>query len=273
MGASTVVNDLAIRYGFQVIGAVVILIVGAIAARWIGSLADRRLRKGTMEPPMRILIVRVVRVVVFAVAIVAALDKFGVQIAPLIAGIGVAGIGIGFALQGVLSNVVAGLTIIMTKPFRVGEFIAVAGVNGEVIHIDLPSTVLIHADRSRVIVPNKKIVGEILHNFGLIRQLTITVGVGDSADLSPALSAVQDVLARNPRVLKDPAATVGVSAIGDAGIRIAVGPWTRGADVGSVEGELYQALIEEFRGRAIGMGVPRREIRVVNGTPATAAAR
>src|SRR5437764_11145722 len=90
---------------------------------------------------------------------------------PVIASLGIAGIGVGFALQGVLSNVVAGLTIIFTKPFRVGEYIKVAGVEGEVVHVDLPSTVLTHADHSRVIVPNRKIVGEILHNFGTIRQL------------------------------------------------------------------------------------------------------
>ena len=271
MPPRTIVADLAIRYGFQVLGALVILIAGVLAARWVGAFADRRMRKSTMEPPMRILLVRVVRIVVFAFAVVMALDKFGFQIAPLIAGIGVAGIGIGFALQGVLSNIVAGLTIIVTKPFRVGEYIEVAGVHGEVVHIDLPSTVLVHADRSKVIVPNKKIVGEILHNYGMIRQLKLSVGVGDAGDLNAALTAVQDVLARHARVLKDPAPAVGVSAISDSGIKIAVMPWTRGIDAGSVEGELYQQLLDEFRTKSIGMGVPRREIRVLNGNGAAVA--
>lgn len=272
MPPKTIVADLAIRYGFQVLGALVILIAGVIAARWIGSLADGRMRKSSMEPPMRVLLVRVIRIVVFAIAVVMALDKFGFQVAPLIAGIGVAGIGIGFALQGVLSNIVAGLTIIVTKPFRVGEYIEVAGVHGEVITIDLPSTVLVHADRSRVIVPNKKIVGEILHNYGMIRQLKLAVSVSDAADLNTALTAVQEVVARHPRVLKDPAPAIGVAAISDSGIRINVMPWTSGISAGPVEAELYQTLIEDFRTRKIGMGVTRREIRVVNGTAVTPAA-
>ena len=264
MPPKTLIEDLAIRYGFQVLGALVIVTAGFIAARWLGSLTDRRLRKRTMEPPMRALCVRVVRIVVLIMAALVALDRLGFQIAPLVAGLGVAGIGVGFALQGVLSNIVAGLTIIFTKPFRVGEYIKVAGVEGAVAHIDLPSTVLTHADFSRVIVPNRKIVGEILHNFGMIRQLKVAVGVAGPADVPRALEAVKEVLGRHARILKDPAATFGVSSVGDNGIRITVGPWVAGGDVGFVEAELYAALIEEFRARQIDLGL-YRELRLVNG--------
>jgi small conductance mechanosensitive channel len=270
MSATTLIEDLVIRYGFQVLGAIVILLAGFVGARWIGAVADHRLRRGTMEPPMRILIVRVVRILVLTVAVMVALDKFGFQIAPLVAGIGVAGLGLGIAMQGVLSNVFAGLTIIVTKPFRVGEYIKVAGVEGAVIHIDLPSTLLMHADMSKIVVPNRKIVGEILHNFGTIRQLTIGVGVANPADVTRALDAVRAVVGRNPRVLKEPMPVFGVSAVGEAGIRINVGPWVAGAEVGLVEADLYLALIEEFRARDIDMGT-RRELRVVNGAAAAAA--
>ena len=267
MPPRTLIEDLAIRYGFQVLGALIIITAGIVVAKWLGSLTDRRLRKRTMEPPMRALLVRLVRVVVLIMAALVALDRLGFQIAPLVAGLGVAGIGIGFALQGVLSNMVAGLTIIFTKPFRVGEYIKVAGVEGAVAHIDLPSTVLTHADFSRVIVPNRKIVGEILHNFGTIRQLKVGVGVASPADVPRALEAVKDVLARHTRVLKDPLATFGVSSVGDNGIRINVGPWVAGGEVGPVEAELYVALIEEFRARQIDMGL-YRELRLVNGVAA-----
>jgi small conductance mechanosensitive channel len=273
MPAKTLIEDLVIRYGFQVLGALVIMLVGAMVGRWVGSLVDRRLRSGSMEPPMRALLARVSRVIVLVLAAMVALDRLGFQIAPLVAGLGVAGLGVGLAFQGVLSNIVAGLTIIFTKPFRVGEYIEVVGVQGEVHTIDLSSTVLLHADRSRVIVPNRKIVGEIPHNFGVVRQLKITVNVTDTADVAAATKAVQDVLGRNPRVLKDPAPVVGVAAVGDFGIRIAVGPWVAGADAGNVEADVYQALIEEFRTRNVSMAIPRREIRVVNGAGAVTAAR
>src|SRR6266487_1776795 len=110
--------ELLLRYGFQVLGAIAILVVGFLVARWLGGIADQRFQKQQMEPPMRSLLVLVIKILVLVMAFVVALDKFGFSIAPLVAGIGVAGLGVGFALQGVLSNLMAGLTIIFTKPFR-----------------------------------------------------------------------------------------------------------------------------------------------------------
>src|SRR4029450_10995636 len=153
--------DLAIRYGFQVLGALVILGVGAMIAGWLGRITDQRLQARAMEPPLRMLAVRTLKLVVMLFAVVVALDKFGFQIAPLVAGIGVVGLGIGIALQGVLGNLVAGLSIILTKPFRVGEFIQIVGVQGEVAVIELFSTTLRHADRSRVSIPTRTLVGEV----------------------------------------------------------------------------------------------------------------
>ncbi len=270
--AKELVIDLAIRYGFQVLGALVILAVGAILGRWLGGLVDQRLRARAMEPPMRLLITRVLRIVVMLFAVVVALDKFGFQIAPLVAGIGVAGLGIGIALQGVLSNVVAGLSIIFTKPFRVGEYIEIAGVRGDVASIELFSTTLLHPDRSRVIIPNRKLVGEILHNFGTMRQLHLTVTVPLVADVGAAVTAATEVVTRNTRVLKDPAPLVGITQIGDGGIKIGVDPWVRVVDVGAAEAELYCSLAEQFHGRGLRLGLSPADVRLVDGA-ALAASR
>ena len=262
------VIDLVVRYGFQVMGALIILIAGAIAGRWLGRLVDQRLAARAMEPPMRQLISRVLFIIVMLFAAVVALDKFGFQVAPLVAGIGVAGLGIGIALQGVLSNVVAGLSIILTKPFRVGEHIELLGVHGDVLQIELFSTTLVHPDRSRVVIPNRKIVGEILHNFGTMRQLHLSVTVPLVADLGAALTAATEVVARNERVLKEPAALVGITQISDSGIRIGVHPWVRVIDVGAAEGELYRSLAEHFHGRGLTLGVSPSDVRLVNGAGA-----
>ncbi len=264
MAVKDIVLDLAIRYGFQVLGALVILAAGGIVARWIGQFVDGRLRKQAMEPPMRLLIVRVLKVIVMLFAAVVALDKFGFQIAPLVAGIGVAGLGVGFALQGVLSNLVAGLTIIFTKPYRVGEYIELLNVHGDVAKIELFSTTLLHPDRSRVVVPNRRIVGEVLHNYGVMRQLRLTVAVPHDADLAKVLAAVRDVVDRNARVLKDPAPVVGVSQITESGIRIGIEPWVRVVDVGTADAEIYSALVHEFRASRIDLKQWRQEVRLVN---------
>ncbi|HEU5321797.1 MAG TPA: mechanosensitive ion channel family protein, partial [Methylomirabilota bacterium] len=229
---------------------------------------DRALQRRGMEPPMRLLSVRVVRLVVFLFALVVALDKFGFQVAPLVAGIGVAGLGLGIALQGVLSNVVAGLTIIFTKPFGVGEYVELAGVHGDVAAVELFSTTLVHPDRSRVVVPNRKIVGEVLHNFGTTRQLHLSVAVPDDADLGLALGVVHQVLAADARVLKDPAPVVGISRVGDASITLGAHPWVRVADVRETEGALYRGLVEAVRASGVGLAAPYRDVRLVNGASA-----
>ena len=256
--------EILTRYGLQVLGALAIVVIGLLVARWLGELADQRFQKSQMEPPMRILLVRVIKIIVLILAVVVALDKFGFSVAPLVAGIGVAGLGFGLALQGVLGNVVAGLTIIFTKPFRVGEHIAIVGVRGDVTHIELSATTLVQADLSRVIVPNRKIVGEILHNFGTMRQLTLTVRVPHPTDLNLALQAARQVVMESARTLKDPVPSVGIAAVDDIGIKIEVQPWVRVVDVVAAEPELYQALVEAFRARGIGIPVAAHDVRLMN---------
>ncbi|HUI05655.1 MAG TPA: mechanosensitive ion channel family protein, partial [Verrucomicrobiae bacterium] len=240
-----------ITYGFQIVGAVIILIVGALVARWLGNITDKWLTKIELEPPIRVLIVRVVRLSVFAFAVVLALDKFGVPITPLVAGIGVVGVGIGLAAQGVLGNCFAGLTIIFTKPFRVGEYIDLLGVYGQVTSIDLFTTTLLHSDKSRVVIPNRKIVGEMLHNYGTMRQLNLAVGIAYNSDLSRALATIREILDTNPRVLKDPKPVVGIEALADSSITIGILPWVPVPDYGPAQLEIYQAIVEQFRARGI----------------------
>lgn len=251
-------------YGPNVLAAAVILAIGVFVAQWAGNLLRVRLEKlETMEPPVRLLLVRIARILILLFALMAVLDKLGVQTAPLLAGIGVAGVGVGLALQGVLSNVMAGLSIIVTKPFRVGEHIALLGVHGDVSVIDIFSTTLIHPDRSRIVIPNRKVVGEILHNFGAIRQLDLTVGISYAADIGRALAAVNDVLAENPRVLKNPTPFVGIASLGDHAIVVAVKPWVKVSDYEPAQGELNKAIVERFRSQNIEIPYPRQEVRLL----------
>ena len=262
------IMELLVRYGFQVLAALAILAVGFLVARWLGGKVDQRFQKQQMEPPMRILLVRVIKILVLIMAFVVALDKFGFSIAPLVAGIGVAGIGVGFALQGVLGNIMAGLTIIFTKPFRIGEYIEISGVHGEVVKIELSSTTLVQVDLSRVIVPNRKIVGEIVHNFGAMRMLTLTVRVPRTTDLNAAFRAATQVVTQSARVLKDPAPSVGIASVDDTGIKIAVWAWVRVVDVFSAEPDLYQSLLEAFSGLGIGVPLTTHEVRLLEGAGA-----
>jgi small conductance mechanosensitive channel len=253
-------------YGFQIIGALIILTIGLLIAWWIGRALREWLEKKKVEPPIVMLAVRVVRLLVFLVALLQALEKLSVPIGPALAGIGVAGVGVGLALQGVLGNLVAGLTIIFTKPFRVDEYIEIAGVSGQVTKIELFSTTLLHVDLSRVVIPNRKIVGEILHNFGKVRQHDLSVGVAYGTNLSGALAIVREVLARNPRVLKEPVPVVGVTMLADSSINIAIKPWTPVDDYVLAQVEINQAIAEQFRAANISIPFPQREVRLLNNT-------
>src|SRR6185503_19287339 len=153
--------DYVVKNGPGLAGAFFILVIGIVVARVLGNLLVRWLDKRKMEPPVKMLLSRIARLLVVAFSLVIAAGTCGINIAPLVAGIGVAGVGLGLAMQGVLSNLVCGLLIIFTKPFRVGEYVEIIGCYGQVNTIDLFTTVLLHPDRSRVIIPNRKIVGEV----------------------------------------------------------------------------------------------------------------
>ena len=258
--------DYIILHAGALISALVVVVVGFIVARWIGKLLDRWLTSKAMEPPMRKLLVRILRLLIFALALVVALGTAGMDVTALIAGVGVAGVGIGLAMQGILSNLMAGLTIIFTKPFRFGEYIEIAGVQGQVTSIELFTTTLLHADHSQVIIPNRKIVGEILHNYGHVRQLDMSVAVAYGTNITNALNVVRGVLTQNSRVLKEPAPGVGITMLADSSISIAIKPWTAVADFGPAQAEIYQAIAEQFRASGISIPFPQREVRMLGGT-------
>ena len=265
--AKDTVVDLVIRFGPRLLTALVILFVGLAVSRWVSRWLAQTLNRRDLEPPIRVLLTRLVWLACITMFIVVALQNLGVELLPLIAGLGVAGAGVALATQGVLSNVVAGLTIILSKPFRVGEYIAIAGVEGVVESVTLFDTILGHVDRSHVVVPNRKVVGEILHNYGRIRQIEVTVGVAYDTDLGSLITLIREVLQDNPRVLKEPEAVIQPVQLGDSAVGIAVKPWVAVRDQVAATGELYAAVLGALRARGVVIPVPQREVRLIGNRP------
>jgi small conductance mechanosensitive channel len=258
-------TDLAIAFGPRLLAALAIITVGVLVSRWVGEWLGRGIARIDLEPPVRLLLIRVGRLLVLLLFVIMALQNLGVELLPLIAGLGIAGAGIALAMQGVLSNVAAGLTIIFTKPFRVGEYISIAAEEGQVETITLFSTTLSHMDRSRIVIPNRKIAGEILHNFGTIRQLDVNVGIAYDADLAGALATVGEVLQQNNRVLQDPRPVIQTTQLGEWSVNIGVKPWVAVPDYGAATGEINQAIIAAFRQRSIEIPFPRHDVRLLEG--------
>lgn len=262
-------KDKAISYlienGPRLLGAAIIIIGGIMVAKWLGAILMRWLVKKNLEPPIRMLVTRIGKLFVIGFAIVIALGTIGFNIAALVAGISVAGVGVSLAMQGVLGNLVAGLVIIFTKPFRIGEYISLLGVEGQVDTIELFSTTLIHADLSKVVIPNRRIVGEILHNYGTIRQLDLTVSVAYESDLAKTLAVVQQVVSTHPKVLKEPAPVIGISDLADSWIDIAVKPWVNVPDFALAGGDLYRVILDRLVREQIAAPYPQREVRLLGG--------
>ena len=261
-----ILTRLAVEFGPRMMSAALVLVVGYFVMRWAATLASRALARFPLEPPVRELLLRVVRALVFLLFLLMALQNLGIELLPLVAGLGIAGAGIALALQGVLGNVAAGLTIIFTRPFRVGEYISIAGVEGEVRAVSLFNTTLTHADLSSVVIPNRKIAGEILHNYGEIRQLDLNVGVAYNTDIDAAIAAIRELLAANPHVLKDPAPVVQATLLGDFAVNLSIKPWVSVKDFGGLAGEINPALLTVFRER--GIEIPQPPSKSVR-TPAT----
>ena len=255
--------DRAIGFGPKLFVALVILVLGYMVSGWVMRLCDRVFQRFHLEPPVRLLLLRIAQLCVLSLFVIIALQNLGVELLPLVAGLGVAGAGIALAMQGVLSNVAAGLIIIFTQPFHVGDYLSINNEEGEVLDITLFNTTLGHPDRSRVIIPNRKIVGEILHNYGKIRQLNLLVRVAYGTDLALAFSLIESVLQANPRVLAEPKPVLGVSQFFDSGVAINVNPWVNVPDYVPSIAEVNRAILESFRDQGIAISLPQRENRIL----------
>lgn len=254
--------DLGIEFGPRLLTAILILVAGYYIGRWAGRMLDKVFIRLELDTTVRQLLVRIARMLVLALFLIMALQNLGVDLLPLIAGIGVAGAGVALAMQGVLSNLAAGLTIIFTRPYRVNEYISIAGEEGRVESISLFNTTLSHPDLSRVVIPNRKIAGEIMHNYGELRQLDLGIGIGYDSDLNLALATVNEVLRANPRVLREPVPYVQVTTLADSA-HIGVKPWVNVTDYHLAIGELNKGLLETFRKHGLRVALPQREVHIL----------
>jgi small conductance mechanosensitive channel len=262
--AKATILDLAVRFGPKLLAAILILVAGVFVSRWLGRWVRHALSGIDLEPPVRLLLIRLTRAVIVALFAIMALENLGVELLPLLAGLGVAGAAVALATQGILSNLAAGLTIIFTKPFRVGQYISIVSEEGRVESISLFNTTLSHLDHSLIVIPNRKVVGEILHNFGTIRQLDIVVNVAYHTNLDVALAMVSEIVTANARVLKEPAPVIQTVILGSSGVTVAAKPWVAVADYLEATGEINKAIVEGLRGRGIDIPFPQHEVRLIS---------
>ncbi|NKB48717.1 MAG: mechanosensitive ion channel [Alphaproteobacteria bacterium] len=254
-------------YGFNVIGAIVVLIVGLIAAGWARKAVQRMLRRtGRVDDTLVGFLGSLVKYAVVAFTVIAVLQQFGVEATSLVAIFGAAGLAIGLALQGTLSNVAAGVMLLMFRPFKSGDVIDAGGHMGSVKAITLFTTEMATPDNVQIIIPNSAIWGTAIKNFSFhdTRRVDLVMGVdyGDNIDI--AMATINRVIGEESRAKTDPESMVAVSELADNSVNIVIRVWVDAGDYWGVYFDLTKKLKEQLEGDGLNFPFPQRTVHMAS---------
>ena len=255
--------ELVAGYGMSVLGGIVILIVGWLVAGW-ASRTTRRLLSRTehVDATLRAFFSSLVRYAILVFVVIAVLNQFGVQTASLIAIFGAAGLAIGLALQGTLSNVAAGVMLLIFRPLRVGQYVEVAGHGGTVKDLNLFTTELATPDNVQIIIPNNAIWGSSVVNYSHhdTRRADFTLGIGYGDDIDKAIATVERVIAADSRPLSEPAAQIVVGELADSSVNLIVRIWVNADDYWPLKCDLTKRFKESFDAEGISIPYPQQDV-------------
>jgi small conductance mechanosensitive channel len=262
----TMVQTTGVDLGINLVSAIVIFFVG----KWIVNLVVKgmlkAMQKGDMDITLRRFVANLARMLLMLFVIIAAIHQLGIQTASLIALLGAAGLAVGLALQGSLSNFAAGVLIVLFRPYKVGDWIEGGGVSGAVEEVQILTTVLKTGDNKRVIIPNSQIMGTTITNYSAneTRRVDLVVGVSYSDDLDKVRKELEGLVAADERILKDPAVTIAVSELADSSVNFVLRPWVKTADYWGVYFDLTEAIKKRFDEVGISIPFPQRDVHIHN---------
>jgi small conductance mechanosensitive channel len=262
----TMIQTTGVDLGINLVTAVVIFFVG----KWIVNLFVKGLmkamQKGDMDITLRRFVANLARMLLMLFVIIAAIHQLGIQTASLIALLGAAGLAVGLALQGSLSNFAAGVLIVLFRPYKVGDWIEGGGVSGSVEEVQILTTVLKTGDNKRVIIPNSQIMGTTITNYSAneTRRVDLVVGVSYSDDLDKVRKELEGLVAADDRILDDPAVTIAVSELADSSVNFVLRPWVKTADYWGVYFDLTEAIKKRFDEVGISIPFPQQDVHIHN---------
>ncbi|EGR1075452.1 small-conductance mechanosensitive channel MscS [Vibrio cholerae] len=257
-------SDLLIQYGVNVISAILILFVGNMVVKAVAGSVAKVLRSKEMDKAVVEFIHGLVRYTLFIIVLIAALSRIGVQTASVVAVLGAAGLAVGLALQGSLSNFAAGVLIVAFRPFKAGDYVEIAGVAGSVDSILIFQTVLKTPDNKMVVVPNSAVIGGAITNYSrhATRRVDMVIGVSYKSDLQKTKRVLRETLEKDPRILKDPDITIGVLTLADSSINFVVRPWCKTEDYWKVYYDSMQAIKEALDANGIEIPFPQMDVHL-----------
>lgn len=258
-----IVIEFLTNYSFQLLGALIIVIIGWFAAKYTYTLLMRLFESHHFDSTLSKFIANVVKILIFAAMIVIALGKIGISIAPFVAAIGAVSLTAGLALQGSVSNYAAGVLLIISRPFKVGDTLSVAGVYGVVEEIKLSYTVLRNEDEELITVPNKQMIGDVLVNSFDVRVVESSIGVSYEQDPAKAISLIKEVLSGFKDVSKEHKPVVGIAKFGDSSIEVGLRYWVPTKSFFKTQYEVNLALYKVLHENHVTIPYPQREVRIL----------
>jgi small conductance mechanosensitive channel len=259
-----------ISFVVNVLVALLLLAIGMVVIRVLTRTTQKALgRSGRVNALLQNFLCSVVNKTAWVLLLMIVIQRLGVNIAPLIAGLGVTGFILGFAFQESLGNLAAGMMIAINQPFQIGDYVTVGTISGTVRELNMMAATLFTADNIKVLVPNKVIWGAPITNYTATdkRRIQIAVNIAYGADISKAKRVALDVLRADPRVLDDPAPIAEVIAMGDSAVNLVLRPWTTPSDYWATFFALNQAIKEAFDREGIKIPLPQMDIRVKSSIP------
>lgn len=262
----TFANENLMPYAWNIVSAIIIFIIGkwivARLAGWAAKLLDKR-----MDQTVAKFIGNIIHIALFAFVIIAALDQLGVETTSLVAIVGAAGLAVGLALKDSLGNFAAGVMLILFKPFRVGHFVEAGGAAGVVKEIKIFATIMSTGDNKVVTVPNGAIMGGNIVNYSEMptRRVDMLFGVGYDADLSLVKKTLEEILAADERVLKDPAPVIAVAELADSSVNFHCRPWVNSADYWAVLWDTTESVKRRFDEVGISIPFPQMDVHLDKG--------
>jgi small conductance mechanosensitive channel len=256
--------EFALKYGFQVIYAIIILFIGLIIARWLGNMIIRVCESRNLDITLSRFMGNVVRLTVLAFVLIVVLGKFGITMTPFIAAIGAVAFGSSLALAGLLSNYGAGLSIIITRPFVVGDTIVIQGVSGVVEEIGLAATRLSTEDGEQITIPNKHIVGEILVNSFENKVVEMSIGISYDDDAQNAIDTIQEALQKIPEIVAEPAPQIGIEAFADSSVNIGMRYWVPTKQYFQTMYQANLAVYNALEQAGITIPFPQRDVHMLS---------
>jgi small conductance mechanosensitive channel len=259
-------SEFVVSYGFQMLGAVIVLILGWFVAKWVAGLVLKLCQRANLDVTLGKFFADMAKILVLVFVVIIALGKFGITIAPFIAALGAVAFGGTLAMQGPLSNYGAGLTIILTRPFVLGDTIKIQGVIGIVEEVKLAYTQLITEDGEIITIPNKLIVGEILHNSNANLVIEASINIAYDSDTKKAISIIKEVMAGNEKVVDEPEAQAGIQNFADSAIELGYRYWVPTKQYYSVMYEVNELILSRFNEEGIAIPFPQRELHIIKQT-------